>query len=201
MTTPKESSARFRSATEFPKTIESLPQPEANKLYEEMRDCLIFTNRSRAQLQRRNEESKQSAIRFKTDLERLQSMLGQLKQEKEQLAESNRQIVSDLEHELSSMVGQMDRLSKAFDSVSDVENPDQVYWSALASPSRFMNFLKAIKAIVMWWREDKGVEGKVNQLSQASPSHLPGSVDTDERREKPQMHTDPASVGRALLDK
>ncbi|GAA6620392.1 hypothetical protein [Scytonema sp. NUACC26] len=201
MTTPKESSARFRSATEFPKTVESLPHSEANKLYEEMRDCLIFTNRSRAQLIRRNEEYKQSAIRVKTDLERLQSMISQLKQEKEQLAENNRQIVSELERELSSMVGQMDRLSEAFDSVSDVENAEQVYWGTLASPSRFMKFLKAIKTIVIWWREDKGVDEKVNKLSLTSSSRFANNVDPNEQREKPQMYTDPASIGRNLLDK
>ena len=50
MATSDQVSARFRSATEFPKTIEGLEGVAADSLYVEMRDCLIFTNRSRAQL-------------------------------------------------------------------------------------------------------------------------------------------------------
>jgi hypothetical protein len=55
-------SDRFRSATEFPKTIKPLDPSEAEQLYVEMRDCLIFTNRSRAQLLRRNEEHKRNTL-------------------------------------------------------------------------------------------------------------------------------------------
>jgi len=71
MTNSDQPLARLRSATEFPKTIEKLSRSEANSLYEEMRACLIFTNRSRAQLLRRNEEHKQSALKLKTDVGRL----------------------------------------------------------------------------------------------------------------------------------
>lgn len=202
MAAQNQSSARFRSATEFPKTIESLSHSEADKLYKEMRDCLIFTNRSRSQLLRRNEEHKQSTLRLKADVERLQVMISQLKLEKEQLASSNRQIVTDLEREVASMAGHLDQLSTAFDSVSDVDNPEKVYWSYLSVPSRFFRFLQAIKAIVLWWREDKGEETELLKVTNVSQSYLPGEVDAEEEyTDKPQMHTDPASQGRSLLDK
>ncbi|NWF60130.1 MAG: hypothetical protein HXY43_12880 [Fischerella sp.] len=202
MTGRNQSSARFRSATEFPKTIGSLSNAEADELYKEMRDCLIFTNRSRSQLLRRNEEHKQSALRLKADVERLQVMISQLKLEKEQLASSNRQIVTDLEREIGSMAGHLDKLSAAFDSVSDVDNPEKAYWSYVSVPSRFFKFLRAIKAIVLWWREDKGEETKALNVTNVSQSYVTGEVDVDEeRREKPQMYTDSASQGRSLLDK
>ncbi len=202
MTGQNQSSARFRSATEFPKTIESLSHSEADQLYKEMRDCLIFTNRSRSQLLRRNEEHKQSALRLKADVERLQSMISKLTLEKEQLASSNRQIVTDLEREIGSMAGYLDQISTAFDSVSDIDNPEKAYWSYLSVPSRFFKFLRAIKAIVLWWREDKGEETEALKVTNVSQSYLPGEVETDEdHRNKPQMHTDPASIGRSLLDK
>lgn len=197
MTKQNQSSARFRSATEFPKTITNLNTSEADNLYQEMRDCLIFTNRSRSQLLRRNEEHKQSALRLKTDVERLQIMINQLKLEKEQLASGNRQIVTDLEREISSMAGYLDTLSAAFDSVADVDNPDKAYWGYMSFPGRFVKFLQAIKAIVMWWREDKNEDTAVTRIS------LPGDVTDNEDivDDKPQMNTDPASINRSLLDK
>jgi hypothetical protein len=202
MTSPNKSSARFRSATEFPKTIETFSNPEADKLYKEMRDCLIFTNRSRSQLLRRNEEHKQSALRLKTDVERLQVIMSQLKLEKEQLASGNRQIVTDLEREIGSMAGHLDKLSAAFDSVSDIDNSEKAQWSYLSFPSRFFKLLQAIKAIVLSWREDKGEETEALKVTNVSQSYLPGEVDIDEeRKEKPQMYTDSASQGRSLLDK
>ncbi|MBD2498145.1 hypothetical protein [Nostoc sp. FACHB-280] len=204
MTGQNQPSARFRSATEFPKTVESLSNTEADKLYKEMRDCLIFTNRSRSQLLRRNEEHKQSALRLKTDVERLQVMISQLKLEKEQLASNNRQIVTDLEREIRSMAGYLDKLSDAFDSVSDVDNPEKAHWGYLSTPSRFFKFLGAIKAIVLWWREDKVEETETPTLKTVPKSYLPGEVEVDadeERLEKPQMYTDSASQGRSLLDK
>ncbi|YAF97386.1 MAG: hypothetical protein AB3A66_06920 [Nodularia sp. CChRGM 3473] len=199
MTGQNHSSDRFRSATEFPKTIANLKAAEADKLYQEMRDCLIFTNRSRSQLVRRNEEHK---LRLKTDVERLQTMLSQLKLEKEQLASSNRQIVTDLEREISSMAGYLDTLSTAFDSVADVDNPEKAYWGYVSVPGRFFKFLQAIKAIVLWWREDKSIETKTLKATTVSSISLPDEVTDDEdRTENPQMHTDQASIGRSLLDK
>ncbi|MBW4635934.1 MAG: hypothetical protein KME30_29855 [Iphinoe sp. HA4291-MV1] len=199
MTTPEQSSSRFRSATEFPKTIDSFSPSEANNLYVEMRECLIFTNRSRSQLIRRNEEHK---LRLKVDVERLQVIINQLKLDKEQLAESNRQIVTDLECEIKLMAGHLEQLSVAFDSVSDIENPNQAQWSYLAFPNRFFKFLRAIKAIVLWWREEKGEGAELTQVTDISQSHLPGEVNVDEeRRERPQMYTDSASQGRSLLDR
>ncbi|ABA25008.1 conserved hypothetical protein (plasmid) [Trichormus variabilis ATCC 29413] len=202
MTESNQSSARFRSATEFPKTIASQSTAEADNLYKEMRDCLIFTNRSRSQLLRRNEEHKQSALKLKADVQRLQSMISQLKGEKEQVAADSRQIVTALEQEIASMAGYLDQLSTAFDSVADVDNPDKAYWGVLSVPGKFLKFLNAIKAIVLWWRDDNGEEAKALKPKHDSQPYLSGTVaDDDEELDKPQMHSDQASQGRSLLDK
>jgi hypothetical protein len=90
MADSKSSTARFRSATEFPKTTRTLEREKADALYEEMRDCLVFTNRSRAQLIRRNEEHKSKAGLLKEDVQRLQGKIQQLAAEKQQIAQTNR---------------------------------------------------------------------------------------------------------------
>jgi hypothetical protein len=199
MATSDQSPARFRSATEFPRTMENLSCPATDKLYEEMRACLIFTNRSRAQLLRRNEEHKQSALKLKADVERLQILINQLKLEKQQLTESNRLIISGLEREINSMTTHLDQLSDVFDKVSDIEL-SQTQWSFLALPGRFFNFLRAVKAIVLSWREERN-EDEDSQVVSVTPPQLSAKTEvTDDRTEKPQMYTDPASLGRSLLD-
>ncbi|AUB42245.1 hypothetical protein COO91_08357 [Nostoc flagelliforme CCNUN1] len=125
MATSDKSNARLRSATDFPKTIESFDPSEANKFYEEMRDCLIFSNRSRSQLIRRNEEHKQTILKVKTDFDHLQGMISQLKKDKESLAEGNQKVITALELQIGTMSGHLDKLSSAFDSVSDIGNASQ----------------------------------------------------------------------------
>ncbi|MCU0570353.1 MAG: hypothetical protein MUF49_27750 [Oculatellaceae cyanobacterium Prado106] len=195
-----DSSARFRSATEFPKSIAQLETDEAHRLYEEMRACLIFTNKSRAQLVRRNEEHKQTSLQLKTDVARLQTMIQKLGQEKQQLAASSQLVVAELEHEIQGMARHLDDLAELYDTVADVDNPQESQWSVLALPSRFFRFLRAIRAIVFSWREER--DGWVDELPAApdpTPTLPPQPTEAD-RRENPQMYQDQASVGRSLLD-
>lgn len=181
-----QSSARFRSATEFPKTIEGLNNNEVDILYREMRDCLVFTNRSRSQLLRRNKEHK----------ERMQVLINQLKQEKTEIAEIYRQTVTEMENEIGSMSQYLDQLSTAFDSVSDIDNPEQAHWNYLSFPGRFFKLVQAIKSIVLWWREER------TQETVKLPSAVSSSPLTPEQlEEKPQMSQDPRSIGQSLLDK
>ncbi|MGH2413542.1 MAG: hypothetical protein ACRDEA_07595 [Microcystaceae cyanobacterium] len=206
MSTSDRTSARFRSATEFPRTVDHLSSPDANKLYGEMRDCLIFTNRSRAQLLRRNKEHKEFTLQLKADVERLQILINKLTIEKQQLVQSNQNIVSELEHEISAMTTHLDRLSTAFDPVSeDLENPTQMYWNFLALPRRFLDFIRTVKAVVLSWREERGndLDGTGNTpVLGGSPPQLPSASESDdERRKRPQMYTDTASINRDLLDR
>ena len=198
MATSNQSSVRFRSATEFPKTVESLEPFEANAVYEEMRDCLIFTNRSRAQLLRRNEEHKQSALKLKTDVQRLQSLINQLKLEKQQQAQGQQQLISDLESEILSMTTHLDQLSDAFNAVADIETETQTQWSFMSLPRRFFEFVRAVKAVVLWWRDERGNEEALNP---ASPKPLSPAEIEEDRKERPQMYEDQASIGRSLLDR
>lgn len=203
MATSNPRASRFRSATEFPKTIEELSHCEAVQLYVEMRECLIFTNRSRGQLLRRNEEHKQSTLKLKLDVERLQTLINQLRLEKKQLIEGNQNIVSELEREIESMTKHLDQLSSAFDPVSeDLENPTQIYWSFLALPQRFFEFIHTVKAVVLSWRKEQHQEIEGTQIINTSIPQLPGTTAREnERRERPQMYIDPASINRDLLDR
>ncbi|MBE9190528.1 hypothetical protein IQ230_09180 [Gloeocapsopsis crepidinum LEGE 06123] len=202
MATSEQTPPRFRSATEFPKTIGQLNRSELEEVYGEMRDCLIFTNRSRAQLLRRNEEHKQSAIKLKTDVERLQLLINQLNQEKQQLAQSQQLIVTGLEQEISSISKHLDNLSEVYNTVADIEDMAQTQWSFLSLPQRFFQLLKAVKSIVLSWREEHYEDTTNISLKGTSQPTILDSTDLDNaRREQPQMYDDPASVGRSLLDK
>lgn len=195
---PESSTDRFRSATEFPKTVQDLDSEQADALYREMRDCLIFTNRSRAQLVRRNEEHKAKAGLLKEDIHRLQGMIHQLANEKQLLAEEKQSIIQTLETEMMTMASHLDELSGAFDGMADIES-SQSPWSLVASPNRFFRFLNAVKAIVMWWRDERSEPLPTASQKASLPSE---TVDVEEdRRDRPQMHQDQASINRSLLDR
>ncbi|MBF2048768.1 MAG: hypothetical protein EDM05_038455 [Leptolyngbya sp. IPPAS B-1204] len=198
MATPQQSSARFRPATDFPKTIAQLPPVEAEQLYTEMRDCLIFTNRSRAQLVRRNEEHKQKTLQLRANVAQMQQLINQLELDKQQLAVKNQQVVAELSQQVQIMSGHFDQLTAAYDAIADIDNPV----GFMAQPNRFFRFIQALKAIILFWRDEK--EPLLGEPpSQVLPDHTnrtnPYGTDAD-RRENPQMYQDPASINRSLLD-
>lgn len=195
---PEPSTDRFRSATEFPKTVQNLDSEQADALYREMRDCLIFTNRSRAQLIRRNEEYKTKTSLLKEDVQRLHGMIQQLAGEKQQITQQNQEIIQALQTEMQTMTSHLDELSTAFEVVADAE-ASQSPWSLVASPNRFFRFLNAVKAIVMWWRDERSAPLPVASQTTSLPGE---TVDVEEdRRERPQMYQDQASINRSLLDR
>lgn len=168
MTNTEQPSSRFRSAQEFPKAIDHLPMQDANQVYQEMRDCLVFTNRSRAQLIRRNTEHKQNSLRLKADVERLSGFIQQLALEKEQLTISNQQVVAELEREMSVISKHLDQLSEVFDQVADVDSLEKTKWSYISFPSRFFNFIRAVRAIVMAWRDDDTTQPSLSSSKSSS---------------------------------
>lgn len=189
----ESSTARLRSATEFPKALEQLNPAEANQLYVELRDCLIFTNRSRSQLIRRNEEHKQSVLSLRGDMMRLQSLISQLNLEKQDLLNDRQTVVTDLGHELNVMTSHLEQLAIAFEDVKDVNGA----MGAMAIPGKFAKFWQALKALIVWWHDEHGDEpSATNSLT---PKPTQPELESD-RRDRPQMHTDPASIQRAERD-
>ncbi len=186
---------RFRSATEFPKTLDRLAPDEVEQLYAEIRDCLIFTNRSRAQLIRRNGEHQQKTQMVKADLDRLQALIQQLGAEKQQMAQSNQQTVTELTQQIELMSGHFDNLTAAFGEIAGIETP----MGLMAQPSRFFRFIQALKTIILFWQDESDSPALPGDLP-AKPAVSREMLEAD-RRENPQMHQDPASQGRALLDK
>ncbi len=153
MVKAKTNSARFRSATEFPKTIRGMEQGAAEPLYQEMRDCLIFTNRSRAQLIRYNNQYRSDLDQLKADQSRLQTLINQLSQEKAAITTRNQEIIDNLKAEAKIMAQHLDELAVAFDQVSDIK-AENLQWDFLALPQRFFALWRAVKAIVLAWRRD-----------------------------------------------
>jgi len=191
MTDAQLASERFRSATEFPKTLDNLAPIEAERTYVELRDCLIFTNRSRSQLLRRNEEHKQKTQLVKADVERLQQLIQQLGTEKQQTAASNQQTVTELTEQIQLMSSHFDKLTEAFDGIADIENPV----GFMAQPSRFFRFIQALKTIILFWRDESDSPALTGY-----PVAKPPATEAD-RRENPQMYQDQASQGRSQLDR
>ncbi|RMF68885.1 MAG: hypothetical protein D6742_03920 [Cyanobacteria bacterium J069] len=182
--------------------MSQLHRPEVDQLYLEMRECLIFTNRSRGQLIRRNEEHKQTSLQLKADVVRLQGLMQSLAQEKQQLAASSQQLIQEMEQEMMAMGSRLDKLSSAFDAVADVETAERMQWGFLSLPQRFLNFLNAVRSIVSWWREEQGIEATPPQpVLPAAARKLTPEEEAIARRENPQMYTDTASVQRANLDR
>jgi len=203
--------ARFRSATDFPKNIESLETDEANHLYAEMRDCLIFTNRSRAQLIRRNEEHKNKAIALRSNVDRLQSMIDRLNQNKQSLAGGQQAIIDELEQEMEGMSQQLDQLSDAFSAIEGWADPDTGQFQFMAIPQKLFSFLRTVKNIVLAWRGD---DGDINSNRAIAPSRggpsfsdgphgnaLTPDEEEQDRLDRPQMYEDQASINRSLLDR
>lgn len=184
---------RFRSATEFPQSIASLDRPDADALYEEMRACLIFTNRSRSQQIRRKEQYKSTAMELQSDVARLQTLIQQLATEKEGIAQSQRETIRSLEQELGQMSGKLDRFSKAFDDVEALKGTMDI----MADPGRFLRFWQALRDLIFWWRD---VENPDTPYEPAVKTLPPEAIDQD-RKDNPQMHDDRASINRSLLDR
>ncbi|NEO34657.1 MAG: hypothetical protein F6K36_30580 [Symploca sp. SIO3C6] len=196
----KEPNARFRSATEFPKTVESLDLSDANTLYMEMRECLVYTNRSQAQLRRWNNQHKKDKLQLKETTVRLQSMIQKLTAEKQQLTAEHQELVSNLEVEITTMGTYLDRLSEAFEPFSDIDTPEQTKWHFVSLPGRFFQFLRAVRSIVMWWRDENELPAAKEKEEAAQLPLSQTDVDND-MRDRPQMYSDPASVNRSLLDR
>ena len=68
----------------------------------------------------------------------------------------------------------------------------------MSLPRRFFEFVKAVRAVVLWWRDERGEEEALKPTSteQLSPAKI-----EEDRRERPQMYDDQASIGRSLLDR
>lgn len=201
--------ARFRSATEFPKGIEDLDLEAAHQTYAEMRDCLIFTNRSRAQLIRRNEEHKNKAIALRSKVDRLQSMIDRLNQNKQSLAGGQQAIIAELEQEMEGMSQQLEQLSEAFSTIEGWADPDTGQFQFMAIPQKLFTFLRAVKKIVMAWRGENGSDDTPPRAIAAGGPRLNRSRDSaartpeeeaQDRRDRPQMYEDQASINRSLLD-
>lgn len=186
MTSSEVRTARFRSATEFPKTIQELSLSEADLIYQEMRDCLIFSNRSRSQLVRRNRENKEKVLQ-------LQTIIHQLNQKVQQRNSKDQEVFSELVgSELATMTSRLDALALAFEEVADIDSP----MSVMAMPSRFSRFWKALKDLILWWKEEQQDESLDVLPIQSNPI----LNSEEDRRNNPQMYTDPASVQRSLRD-
>lgn len=194
MTSLPSSTARFRSATEFPKSIDALEPQQVSVLYEEMRECLIFTNRSRAQLIRRNIEHKDTTLQLRDRINYFQSLIDQLQNQKQHQLQAKEALIAQLSEEMGQMGAQLDTLSAAFDAVGNIEAETQTSWGSLIFPRRFLNLLQAVKSLMQWWQQQDD--------DRSHPAELTGdTIDEQDRRDRPHLYSDQASHNRSLLDR
>jgi hypothetical protein len=197
MTAPEENHRLFRSATEFPRSIEGIELAEADRLYKEMRAYLVSTNRSQGQLRSYNERYRGEITELKNSRDRLQEAINKLTVEKESIIKARGTDISQLQTELENLSRHLDCLSNAFNGVEDLVKPG-AQWGAASFSQRMLDFLRSIRQIVQWWRS----ENNPPVLPTSQPSLPPSSQvnNSDDRRENPRMHTDPAAINRALRD-
>jgi hypothetical protein len=196
MTASSQNAARFRPATDFPKTVSTLAPEEVVGLYDEMRECLLFTNRSRGQLIRRNSEHKEKTIALRSCITTLQGLIDQLQSQKQSQLQENQAIIAQLASEMREMDGQLNTLSQAFDAVGDIESEAQNQWGRLLFPMRIMTLLKAVRSLMQWYKkDDKPTLGPDATIVEVS------TVDEQHRRDYPEQYTDQASINRDLLDR
>ena len=169
----------------------------ADALYVEMRECLIFTNRSRSQLNRRNVEHKDKALALKSKIDSLQGLINQLQTQKQSQLQEREHIIAQLASEMEDMSGQLNTLSEAFDSVGDLEDEAQPQWGRMLFPSRVMKLLAAVKSVMQWWRTQEKSEFE----DTSHPAELVGEIDEQDRLDHPERYTDQASINRSLLDR
>lgn len=186
--------ARFRPATEFPRNVQTLEREEANALYEEMRACLVFTNRSRGQLIRRNEEHKEKALALRSQVNHLQELINRLQNQKTAEILEREALIKQLAREMQAMDFQLSSLSDAFDAVGDIEAEAQSQWGRILFPKRILELLKAVKALMQWYRRD------YDSTLPDSPVEVT-SIDEVDRRDHPHRYSDQASINRDLLDR
>ncbi len=192
--------ARFRSATDFPKNAQTLEREQADALYQEMRDCLIFTNRSRAQLVRRNTEHKDKTLQLRDRITHFQSLIDQLQAQKQTQLQEKQDIIAQLASEMTQMGAQLDTLSEAFDAVGDPEAEARDHWGYVSFPQRFMKLIKAVKVLMQWWHSKD--DDSPSLRDQSHPAELvDGSDSEQDKRDRPHLYTDQASVNRSLLDR
>ena len=196
--TASPDTARFRSATDFPKSIQALEPAQVGTVYEEMRDCLIFTNRSRAQLVRRNSEHKETTLQLRDRLTHFQSLIDQLKNQKQAQLLEKEFLINQLAEEMTEMSAQLGVLSDAFNEVGDVDTDVQTHWGQLIVPTRFIKLLRAVKSVMLWWNQRDGQSLPEN--SDAIEIVHESATETA-KREQPQMYSDQASTDRSLLDR
>jgi len=196
--TASTDNARFRSATDFPKNIQELDSMQASSMYEEMRDCLIFTNRSRAQLLRRNSEHKETTLQLRDRLTHFQSLIDQLKNQKQAQLLEKEALINQLAEEMTEMSTQLGTLSDAFSEVGDVEAEAQTHWGQLVFPARIVRLLRAVRSVMLWWNQRDGQslpeDSDVVEIVHANATEA-------DKQDQPQMHSDQASTGRYLLDR
>ncbi len=187
-------SNRFRSATEFPSHTCTLERDQVDALYTEMRDCLIFTNRSRAQLIRRNTEHKDKALKLRDNVSHLQSLINQLQAQKQTQIAERETIIAQLAGEMQAMDAQLNTLSEAFDAVGDMESEAETHWGQLVFPMRIMRLLKAVKTLMQWYKRGDNAEltGEAVEMT---------IIDEQHRRDYPHKYTDQASINRDVLDR
>ncbi|MGB3295710.1 MAG: hypothetical protein WBB01_22225 [Phormidesmis sp.] len=199
MASSPSSTARFRSATDFPQSIQELERSQGEAIYEEMRDCLIFTNRSRAQLVRRNSEHKDKTLELRAKVGHFQELINQLQSQKQVQLQQKADLIDQLAAEMAEMHSQMGLLSEAFEAVGDPESEMQQHWGLISFPQRFMRLIKAVKSLMQWWHSQ---DDSQDRLAEGSPVVITDAEAEDEqdRRDRPQLYSDQASINRSLLD-
>ena len=98
---------------------------------------------------------------------------------------------------LSGDTTQTKDVSDAFEPLKDIDTQEQTQWSFMALPNRFFQFWRAVRSIVLWWKDEQDLpETQETPLLIGEPEDI-----EQDKRDRPQMYSDQASINRSLLDR
>ncbi len=184
---------------QLPPPFRQVAMEQIEPLYQQMRDAIIAQRYRKIQLE--NQELRAQLAQWQEEKGQLQELLSRSALEKVQSTDQERQTILELQEESAIMGSRLDELVEAFEQV-DNGSGGQWNFMAMAAPYKLIRFREALKGIVDWWQSDDDELPPSSQSTSLPPTPptSPRQIEQD-RRDRPQLHDDPASMGRSLLDR
>lgn len=148
----------YRSVSEFPLHTADLPREELESAYHDLRGTYKNLNQSRAQLVRRQQETKERVTAISTKLNHLHQTLAKVQQEKLQLQqalshslEKREQLQAwgnDLDREVNELTQQVNATARLLGEFEDVYEEVSQSTNILSLGQRFWRLIQAARRLL-----------------------------------------------------
>lgn len=148
----------YRSVSEFPKNPSELSREDLESAYQDLRSTYKNLNQSRAQLVRRQQETKEKVAAISTSLDHLNQTLAKVRQEKLQLQqalnhsfEKRRQLETwgnDLDREVNELTQQVNATARLLGEFEEVYEEVSQSTNILSLGQRFWRLIQAARRLL-----------------------------------------------------